>query len=204
MKRAWIAVLALVPLAAGGAQLIFDEPWWGGDQQAMRLFLAEAYSAAATAFEDPGWRAAALYRTGEFEQAASVLSGQATPEAAFNRGNALVFLGRYEEAVQSYDAALASRPGWNAAEENRAIASARIRRETALGEATEIGADEIVFDDSKAKGGDTVEVTGGEALGDDALRALWLRSVRSEPGDFLRVKFAYQRATQGDPQEAGR
>jgi len=41
-----------------------------------------------------------------------------------------------------------------------------------------------------------VEATGGEVPSDDELRALWLRNVQTEPADFLRVKFAYQRAVQ--------
>lgn len=196
--RALVAsALGALPLAALVAALAFDEPWWTRDQQGARLWRDGAYAAAARRFEDPDWRAAALYRDGAFEDAANALSGRTDAAAAYNRGNALVFLGRYAEAVESYDVALAARPGWSAAEENRRIAELRIRADVALGEATELGADDVVFDENARPGGDEVEVTGGDPLGDDALRALWLRNVQTEPADFLRVKFAYPKAREG-------
>ncbi len=194
VQRALVAALVAVPVVAVLAQLAFDHPWWTPDQTATRLYRAGDYGGAAERFRDPAWRAAALYRDGRFEDAAAVWSGVPGAEARFNRGNALVFRGLYEDAVKSYDAALELRPDWTAARRNRDIAQSRIRTETALGEASELGADDVVFDPDKKneEGGDSVEVTAGDELGDDALRALWLRNVQTEPADFLRAKFAYQ------------
>lgn len=196
MSRSLVLSLAAVPLAALVAQLAFEEPWWTRDQRGQRHFDAGAYAEAAQSFTNPEWHAMSLYRAGEFADAANALAGVPGAEGAYNRGNALVLLGKYEEAVESYERALELRPDWTAAAENQEIARLRIRTETALGEATEVGADDIVFDENMGQGGDEQEVTGGEALADDALSALWLRNVQTRPADFLRVKFAYQSAVE--------
>jgi len=196
VRRALYLSFVAIPVVALVAQLAFDEPWWTRDQQGLRLFRSENFDAAAARFADQEWRALSLYRAGEFEDAANAWSSQPGAEAAYNRGNALVFQGMYEEAVESYERALELRPEWTEAQGNRRIAELRIRTETAVGEASELGADDIVFDPTEDKGGDSVEVTASEELSDEAMRALWLRNVQTQPADFLRVKFAYQRATE--------
>jgi Ca-activated chloride channel family protein len=107
--------------------------------------------------------------------------------------------GKYEDAVQVYDRALQLKPGWEAAENNRQIAEIRgkmkERPEGDQGGTTEIGADEIVFDESGKKNQgrkeDEVESEGKE-LSQNEIQAMWLRRVQTRPADFLRTKFAYQ------------
>lgn len=198
LTQALVATLLAVPLSAFVAALAFENAFRTADQKGARAYELELYASAAELFEDPAWRAASLFAAGEFAGAAAIWSGVPGPVAAFDCGNALVLLGKYEAAVESYERALALRPEWPEAEENRDIAESRIRTETALGQASEIGADDIVVDpEMDADKGDQVETAGGEeSLGNDELRALWLRNVQTEPADFLRVKFAYQKAVQ--------
>ena len=168
------------------------------DQRAFRLFEAEDYEAAVEEFSDPMWRGVALYRQGEFEQAAGVFAGFDTPEAALNQGNSLVFMGQYDDAVARYDRALQLRPDWEPAVVNRDIAVARAAAlDFEGGEMTggELGADEIVYSESTsppAAGEEQVEE--GKPLSDAELRLIWLRQVQTKPADFLRAKFAYQAA----------
>jgi Ca-activated chloride channel family protein len=168
------------------------------DQRAFRLFEAEDYEAAGEEFSDPMWRGVALYRQGEFEQAAGVFAGFDTPEAALNQGNALVFMGKYDEAVARYDRALELRPDWEPAVINREIAVARAAAlEFEGGDMTGgmLGADEIVYSDTKSSPSEQTEQTdGGRPLSDEELRTIWLRQVTTDPADFLRAKFAYQAA----------
>ena len=110
-----------------------------------------------------------------------------------------MMLGKYDEAVRSYDRALQLRPEWTEAQDNRAIATARRARmeppeDDAGGTGGMLEADEIVFDDRAKNASQTqeVEVGAGEPLSDENLRELWLRRVQTQPGDFLRAKFAYQ------------
>ena len=174
--------------------------WWlTPDQQGGRLFEQERYLEAAEVFESPERRGIAYFRGGDFENAASVFGRIGSPEAAYNRGNALVMLGRYEEAIKSYENALKVRPDWTEAADNLAIARVRLEKlappETDDGgTGGQLAADEIVFDDSGRvnKSGSEDVTEGGEGLSDDEMRAVWLRRVQNDPADFLRTRFAYQ------------
>jgi len=108
--------------------------------------------------------------------------------------------GKYADAIESYERALSSRPDWEAAQENRVIAQARLDKlappeDDHGGTGGMLAADEIVFGDDR-KGGTSqeIEVGQGDQLSDEELRRLWLRRVETKPADFLRAKFAYQRA----------
>jgi Ca-activated chloride channel family protein len=175
------------------------------DQRAHRLFEAGDYEAAANTFADSMWRGVALFRQGEFEQAAVVFAGFDTPDAAFNQGNSLVMQGKYDAAVERYQRALELRPDWEPAIINRDIAAARAKllaKEGGDMTGGMLGADEIVFSDQKSPSSSESEQTdGGETLSDEELRSVWLRQVQTKPADFLRAKFAYQHATRST--EAG-
>ena len=193
-------VLALVVAAAIAYCLTDDDcTLLTPDQQAYQLYEAGDYEAAAEAFADPMWHGTALFRQGEFERATGVFAGFDTAEAAFNQGNALVMLGRYDEAIARYERALELRTDWEPAVINRDIAVARaalLVREGGEGTGGMLEADEIVFSDKKSPPSDETEQTdGGERMSDEELRAIWLRQVRTKPADFLRAKFAYQHAT---------
>lgn len=176
-------------------------PLLSPDQRGLRLLQQGNHLLAADTFADPMWRGVALYRAGEFEQAAGVFAGYDTPESAFNQANALVMLGRYEAAVARYDRALELRPYWAAATDNREIAAgraARLAQEGGEGTGGKLGADDVVMSDSKSpESGSPVETGGGEPLDDMQVRAQWLRKVQTDPADFLRAKFARQAARAG-------
>lgn len=173
---------------------------WTPDQRGYRLFGQADYTGAAKRFSDPMWKGVALFRQGEFEQAASLFAGYDSAEAGFNQGNALVMQGKYTLAVERYDRSLQHRPGWEDAEVNRRIASARADMlEQEGGDMTggKIGADEIVFDKGKSSPDAGEEkVQGGQEMTDARLRSIWLRQVQTRPADFLRAKFAQQYAAQ--------
>ncbi len=167
------------------------------DQRGWFFFEQEDFAAAARTFHDPAWRATALYRGGDLDAAASSWAGLDGPAAAYNRGNALVLLGRYEKAVAAYDRALALRPGWEDARVNRDIAAqraARLQFEGGQMTGGKLAADEFVFSDK----GDPEPATGSETLAggptNEETRAIWLRQVETRPGDFLRARFAYELA----------
>jgi Ca-activated chloride channel family protein len=134
-------------------------------------------------------------RAGDFKAAEATFSGINTAIGAYDQGNALVMLGKYQDAVARYDHALALQPGWVEAAANREIAALRAERLKAAGADAgdqREGADQIVYDkDAKRKGGQDTEVT-GKAMSDEATRALWLRRVQTKPADFLRARFNYQ------------
>jgi Ca-activated chloride channel family protein len=186
--------------AAGG---MFANLWLTPDQQGQRLLARGQYAEAAQRFRDPLWQGVALYRAGQFKEAAVALARLDTPEAVFDRGNALVMLGKYAEAIASYDHALQRRPDWPEARANRALAEARRKQlapptDDAGGTGGQEKADAYTFDDRPQQSSDTkeVEVVASENLSNEQVQALWLRRVQTRPADFLRAKFAYQYSRQ--------
>ena len=172
--------------------------WLTPDQQGARHFDRGEFHAAAHAFQDPMWQGAAWYRAGEFEKAAQAFARRDTAEARYNQGNAWLMRGKYEAAIASYDRALAKRPDWKGAQENRELAAARAKLiERAGGDMGDqkIGADEVVFDNkAKQNEGQETQIAGEQAVTDASVQALWLRRVQTKPADFLKAKFAYQNA----------
>jgi Ca-activated chloride channel family protein len=174
--------------------------WWlTPDQQGQKLFDQGEFARAAEVFHDPGRRGVAYFRAGEFENAAVIFGRIPTAQAAYNRGNALIMLGRYEEAIESYEQALKLKPAWVEAEQNRDLAAAR--KEMLAPPETDDGgtggqleADEIVFDESGRvnRSDQEQEVQEGGPMSDEEMRAIWLRRVQNDPADFLRTRFAYQ------------
>jgi len=178
--------------------------WFTPDQQGQRLANREEYAKAAEAFDDPMRQGVAWYRAGEFEKAAQAFARVQTAEAKFNLGNAWTMLGKYDKAIAAYDEALEERPDWQAAQENRDLAAARAKLvESPGGDFGDqrIGADEIVFDQNKPPGGQETEVAGDQAMTDSTVQAIWLRNVRTKPADFLKAKFAYQKARESEVAE---
>lgn len=207
-----LAVLLLVSAcawawkSAGGS---FANLWLTPDQQGARLLARQHYAEAARRFSDPLWQGTALYRDGQFKEAAAAFARVDSPEAAFDRGNALLMHGKYTDAIASYDHALQRRPDWREAKANRDLAEARRQmleppKDDAGGTGGQMKPDEIVFDDRPQQSGDSkeVEVATGGQMSDEQLQALWLRRVQTKPADFLRAKFAYQlsRRQQEKPQ----
>lgn len=184
-----------VALAIGAAFVGWDDLWSTPDQRGRHLMAKQRYAEAAHSFADPMWAAIGQFRAGDFKQAAQTFGGLDTAEAAYDQGNALVMLGKYDEAIARYDRALALHPGWSDAEANRALARLRADRVRQKGGETgdqREGADEIVYDKSKKEQGGFDTRVEGAAMSDQAVRALWLKRVQTRPADFLKSRFAYQ------------
>ena len=182
MKR-----LALLVLLIGWQDL-----WSTPDQRGQRLMESSHYAEAAAQFADPMWRDVAQFRAGDFKAAAETFGGIDTAEAAYDQGTALIMLGKYDEAIQRFDRALALRPNWAEAEANRALA--RLRAEKVKQTGGDSGntqkADQIVYDKTKKVGMDTSPEQGG--MTDQTVRALWLKRIEPRPAEFLRSRFLFQ------------
>ena len=122
-RRGWllgVAAIWLLPVQPGQA-MQWQDLWLRRDQQAYQAFEADQVEQAARLFEDPGWRAVARYRAGEFPESAAALEGLDDPEAHYNRGNALARAGSFGEAVAAYDRALQMNPQHQDAAYNRQL-----------------------------------------------------------------------------------
>jgi Ca-activated chloride channel family protein len=197
--RCQLGALALLLVGAAVYCLQADDcALLTADQRGYRDFRQQRFADASAEFADPMWRGVALYRQGEFEEAASLFAGFDTADGAFNQANALVMLGKYDAAVQRYDRALQLRPDWPEAETNRAIAAGRAEALAKQGgdmTGGMMGADDFTFEQGGSPpSSEQQEVETPLAGGDAQMRAVWLRQVQTRPADFLRSKFAYQYA----------
>src|SRR5262249_31751273 len=96
--------------------------WLTRGQQGERHFRWGALDEAAKLYTALLRQGIAWYRAGDFKSAERAFARDGSAEGAYDRGNSLVMLGKYEEAIQSYDRALQLRPHWQEAADNRALA----------------------------------------------------------------------------------
>jgi len=202
-KVTWVLLASGLMVLLGSAPQrsgwIWQDVFLTSDQQGRRLFELKEYGLAALHFENLEWKAAAYYADENFQQAALIWADIPGDQAHFKRANALAHLGDYAAAADGYRLALQLNPDWLKAKENLALVLALAEQPEAISdygaqEASELGADEIVFSDdeqrmSQAKEEVTLE-SGG--LSSEEINALWLRRLQSTPADFLRLKFRYQ------------
>jgi len=209
-QRRRLIGLTLIVLAVAALCVLLFAPktfWFKPDQQGQRLANRGDYAEAAKLFSDPLRQGVALYKDAQFKAAAAAFARVNTTEGHFNRGNALVMGGKYEDAVQAFQRALKLRPDWPAALNNLEIARLRaalLKKEGGDMTGGQLGADEIVFETGKGKreGSDTVETEEAQPLSNQELQSLWLRRVQTKPADFLRAKFAFQLAAKSTMEEA--
>lgn len=95
--------------------------WQTPDQQAQKKYNDQNFEAAAQQFEDKLWQSSAQYRSGNYQQAAEILSGIDTPQALYNKGNALAKAGQIDEAIEAYQQALDQQPDFTQAQDNKAL-----------------------------------------------------------------------------------
>jgi len=113
-RRGWllVPVLVLMLMAPSPSEALdWQDLWRTADQQAAQSFERGDFPQAAQQFRDNRWKAAALYRAGEFDAAARQLEKPQSADDWYNRGNALAKAGGLTEALKSYRAALQAEPG---------------------------------------------------------------------------------------------
>ncbi len=176
--------------------------WWRTPDQMAAMHLDnDEFAVAAANFRRPDWRGVACYRAGDWACADAAFALAAAdpawqPEAAFNRGNVAARSGRLAQALAHYDAALALRPHWPAARDNRARVAAAIaaqaqreRQRSDGGEPVQTPDGTVVDEAGKHGKPGRLDVA---TLDADALQAIWLRNVRTDPAAFLRLRFAQE------------
>jgi Ca-activated chloride channel family protein len=207
----WGALLALaLLLPAPGARADGMADWFlTPDQQGRLAYGRPDFTRAAELFADPLWRGYALYRDGQYEAAVEVLDRVETAQAAFIQGMAHLKSRGYRDGVRAFETALARDPDYPGAAEN--LATAReivdyveaLREQSDTGEDRGIGADEVVFDNEANRGAQT-QIAGPEEDGPTMLTTeQWMNTVDTRTGDFLRSRFALERARGPEGAEAG-
>lgn len=103
--------------------------WSTPDQKAMQAFDAGDNQNAAEQFTHTEWKASALYRNGDYEQAVKTLEQTNTSDGHYNKANALAQLGKYKEAIKSYDEALTLNSNDEDAKYNRELVEQALKKQ---------------------------------------------------------------------------
>jgi len=200
MRWAALAAVALVLPAPEARSAGLADWFFTPDQQGQLAFERNEFRRSAELFDDPLWRGYALYRDGQYEAAVEVLERVGTAQAAFIQGMAHIKSRGYRDGVRAFQTALVRDPDYPGAAENLVVAMEIVeyvedlREASDTGEATGIGADEIVFDNEANRGAETrMEVPESEGAG--MLTAeQWMTTVDTRTGDFLKSRFALEAA----------
>ena len=119
-RRNWLLMLPLLILLSAPKPVF---AFWPSDPQSEgeAAFQEGNYDQAEELLKDPLWRGSAYYRQKDYQQAISEFAKSDTPQAHYNRGNALARLGRLDEAMSAYSKALEQNPNLKDAEYNRSL-----------------------------------------------------------------------------------
>lgn len=193
-----LAVILVIPPTGNGNNWSWMDLWLTGDQQGRYFFEKGEYQTASERFEDPMWKGLALVRVGNYEDAFNAFALSDSAEAWYNQGNALAYLGRYPEAVQAYQQALARRHPWIEAQENLDLVQSLIpkakKKDDAEGQEIppDLPPDQVKFDEEGKQGKEAQ--TKQAKLDPEKMAEIWMRNIQTNPGDFLRRRFAMQAA----------
>jgi len=99
----------------------WQDLWLTKNQQAAKLYSKGELKKAATQFSNSLWKGVADYHSGQYKQAIQDFSKENTPLANYNRGNALVHTGNYQQAIAAYDQALKKNPNFKDALYNKKL-----------------------------------------------------------------------------------
>ncbi len=194
----WVSVLVLaLTLATGPDETLAADllsPWLNPDQQGRLYFERGDFAQAAERFADPMWKGVALYQAGKYAPAIEAFARVDSPESWFDQGNALARLGKYPQAVKSYQQALKARPDWEEAKHNLSLVKKLIppKKDEDYGQAPDLPPDQIKFDDLGKKG-----KQGKVELGAPQTAELWMRNIQTSPAQMLQRRFALKDQLRG-------
>ena len=114
-------VLIMLLFASSAQALTWDKVWKNQDQQAYQALTQNNFKEAAMLFKDPEWQGIAYYRMGDYQKALQAFMQGKDATAWYNSGNALAYLGQYQEAIRAYDQALTLNTDFEDARFNKAL-----------------------------------------------------------------------------------
>lgn len=132
-RRGILLSLLLVPLLSltpsKSYAMGWDDLWLTKDQQAQRELKKGDAKKAAEQFESQEWKASAQYRAGDYAAAADSFSKIDTPDAHYNRANALAKAGKLQDAIEAYDEALKRNAHMEDAKKNRELVEKLLKQQ---------------------------------------------------------------------------
>jgi Ca-activated chloride channel family protein len=122
VRRAELLLVSLcVSIFALPKPALANSVWTNQAQQAQQAFEEERFAEAAELFKDPNWKASALYKAGNYQEAQALFAQDKSANGWFNQGNTHTQLGDYQKALEAYDQALELQSDFPAAQHNKKL-----------------------------------------------------------------------------------
>lgn len=115
----FLAITLIMPFPDPVFAWQWNDLWQTRDQQAYEAYQRGDHSQAAELFENPGWKAASEYSSGQYQKTIETLNDVNSKTTAYNRGNALARAGQFPESLKAFDQALELDPDNEDARYNR-------------------------------------------------------------------------------------
>lgn len=120
-RRGYQLVLLFMALGLANPQQAWafklDDMFKNKDQKGHELLEKDPKQAAKT-FNSPMWQGISHYKAKDYQQAAQAFGKLDTPEAHYNRGNALAQMQQYQQSIDAYQQALEKNPNLERAQKN--------------------------------------------------------------------------------------
>ncbi|MDH5517442.1 MAG: VWA domain-containing protein [Gammaproteobacteria bacterium] len=122
-RKGYLFVLLIFVLPHSDPGYAFDagELWKNDNQKARELLNNNKASAAASLFTEKKWKAAAEYKSGQFDKALEAYQQLDTsdPEVLYNLANTQAQLGQFDKALENYNKVIAAKADHSDAKYNR-------------------------------------------------------------------------------------
>ncbi len=131
-RRGWVVQwcwlpLVLLTLSSCGTKSRHPDWWYTHDYQGQQWYAQGDYANAAEHFDDPGHKAAAYYKAGNYEAASELFANDTTASGQYNYALALAQMGLYAEAATIFEKVGAMDPSLKTQAEQSAQAAHRLQ-----------------------------------------------------------------------------
>jgi len=129
MMMRGLIFLSISLLSIQANALSWWDLWYTSDQQGQYLMDKGQFAKAKDKFTRIDWAAAAAYKAGDYKRAADQFKELKTEQGYYNQGNAFAHMGKYEQAIEAYDKAIAIDPVDQDAMDNKKLVSDLLKKD---------------------------------------------------------------------------
>jgi len=124
-----VPVILLLPFPQDSYAFGWQDLWLTQDQQGQRAFEQQQFEQAEQQFQSPEWKAAAQYKSGNYQQAIDTLSSSNTADSFYNQANALAKTQQLPEALAAYKQTLQLDPEHEDAQFNKDLVEQALKQQ---------------------------------------------------------------------------